>query len=792
MMEARLVVKLATGLLLLQCVLVVEVVRGQSDSGVSVKWGVADSTTDVGKYFRLHIPGDAFSGIVLSYTVKQSDGSPLPTWLEFDTKEAVLQGIPTPADAGQLYLEIAAQGADSRASVTSTVFVRDVPSHTSGSPLRFKTSGPEFVWCKQTESETVATLIIDADLNALPVSHRLGLLQKFISHMNLHERMVKMVPVGNSPLHDSSALVSGNGDCVAPKTGGIFISWLVGCGQVRESHFPVLHKLDDDSSNGKMAKVLGHSVIGWHVTNSHFKASPRKRREAEPTDTPTLYPAMPTKVHAEATDGKMTHTLIDVQSPSMFQPTVTQTPVMKTDEPVAPPPPVAVETSVKVMPTETTPTFAPVTRTKEMPPIVATKTHEHGEPTTSPGSGIDCMLGQNPKVKNQPQRLTYHVGDVINYVVPENTFEDCEVGGTRGLQLQLYADAESKEFPGFLHFDSKNQKLVGLPLQRDVNVYKFNLVATKRDRLFVSVAVTVVVNDTMIKNKNHELSLTVDYDFDKFMSNVSERVHLANRIAGVYGDPDARNLVVTNMKPGSVIYGWTNSTLASPDCPADAVRGLVGQLVNEDGSLTDSAVQKLKPFVLLSAESAPDGPCVGDERFPKVVGKLKPQTTTSEDVAKGAKGGDDDGDMWITTVVPAVVIVVILFIALLAACILYRKKRKGKMNVEEQNTFINKGAPVIFPYELEDKPSDVNKPLLVEGVPPPEYQRAASESPERPLPGHYKNLTATSPADEGITEIPEKPYEPPPPVTASTNGKQTRPAHQQQQQQFTQAPQILP
>lgn len=68
-METWLVVKLTVGLLLLQCVVVVEVVRGQSDSDVSVKWGVADSTANVGRAFQLHIPGDAFSGTVLSYSV---------------------------------------------------------------------------------------------------------------------------------------------------------------------------------------------------------------------------------------------------------------------------------------------------------------------------------------------------------------------------------------------------------------------------------------------------------------------------------------------------------------------------------------------------------------------------------------------------------------------------------------------------------------------------------------------------------------------------------------------------
>ncbi|CAG5125190.1 unnamed protein product [Candidula unifasciata] len=792
-MEVSLLVRLLASMLVLQCV-----VSGQSDSDVNAKWGVADSTATVGQLFRLHIPGDAFSGIVLSHTVTRSDGTPLPSWLEFDTKEALLQGIPTPADAGQLYLEVTAKGADSKASVTTTVFVRDVPSHTSGSPLRFKTSGPEFVWCKQTEPETVATLIVDADLEILPASQRLDLLQKFLSHMSLHEGMIKMVPVGDSPLHDSSALVSGNGDGLAPKTSGLFISWPVGCGQVKESHFSVLHKLDDDSSSGKMAAVLGHSVIGWHVTNSHFQVTPRKRRQVQATPTPALSPVMPTKTKTEATSDRMTHTLIDVQSPSFIQPTATQPPVTKTDEPIVPPPVPAGETSAKLMPTETTPA---VTTTRETPPIIPTKTREPGVPTdVPPVVSVDCELGQKPKVKSPPVKLMYHVGDVIDYVVPEDTFEDCEVGGTRGLELVLYPDTGKDDLPEFLHFDSKQQKLVGLPMEADVKVHKFQLEAKKTESLFVRVELTLIVRDFRMKKKiNHELSVTIDYDYKEFMGNVSERVHLANRIASVYGEPDTKRMVVTNIGQGSVIYQWTNTSLASSDCPVDDVRVLVRQLVNEDGSLTDHAIMKLKPFVLLSAQSQPAGACLGKEMFPEVVGQPKeagtiPEMTTSEAAAKGAAGTGDEDDVWITTVVPAVVIVVILFIALLVACILYRKKRKGKMNVEEQNTFINKGAPVIFPYELEEKPSDVNKPLLVEGTqaPPPEYQRASSESPERPLAGNYRNLTATSAVDDSITEIPEQPYEPPPPVTASTNGKQTRPSHQQQQQPFTQPPQILP
>ena len=41
----------------------------QEDSGISLLWGIADTTASVGRMFQYHIPADAFKGDIQSYKV---------------------------------------------------------------------------------------------------------------------------------------------------------------------------------------------------------------------------------------------------------------------------------------------------------------------------------------------------------------------------------------------------------------------------------------------------------------------------------------------------------------------------------------------------------------------------------------------------------------------------------------------------------------------------------------------------------------------------------------------------
>lgn len=118
-------------------------------------------------------------------------------------------------------------------------------------------------------------------------------------------------------------------------------------------------------------------------------------------------------------------------------------------------------------------------------------------------------------------------------------------------------------------------------------------------------------------------------------------------------------------------------------------------------------------------------------------------------------------DYLLTFIVPIVIIALMLFLASITACIFYRKRRSGKMNLQEdgRQSYGNKGIPVIFQEELEEKPETGTKmPVILKDekppLAPPEYSKSGS-----------LKLNDDS-----------EPYQPPPPFTRTQdNNRQPRP-----------------
>lgn len=83
------------------------------DERVLKQWGLPDTTAQVGKLFRYHIPTDAFTGKVHHYEASETSSSgheSLPGWLQFNGSSSTLEGVPTSQDLGQVYLTIKAFG----------------------------------------------------------------------------------------------------------------------------------------------------------------------------------------------------------------------------------------------------------------------------------------------------------------------------------------------------------------------------------------------------------------------------------------------------------------------------------------------------------------------------------------------------------------------------------------------------------------------------------------------------------------------------------------------------------
>lgn len=480
------------------------------------------------------------------------------------------------------------------------------------------------------------------------------------------------------------------------------------------------------------------------------------------------------------------------------------------------------------VPSTTTTTTRPVTRAPKPTTPKPTTT------TTKETITTEAMKCLKPDINEAISRVNVNVGEMLEYRIPEETFTACGKGGTSSLQLTMLLNTSSRIPDDYwMQFDSKNQVLRALPMEAEIGRHSVTLVAKLPDQeIIINTSFKVHVRQPGKKNAiNHEISMTFDADYATFVRSLDSKLDLARRVASVYGEDNVSSMTVTRIAPGSVVYAWSNKTLAGTGCPVDDIRSVGSKIIRDDGTLSEEAIEKLRPWRLVGAFLAPLGECQHDSAFPVLSATMRPVTArpdaipdmttaykptssvampevvkpdktmaptsppmtspnTTESVAKGSTTSTDD--IWITTVVPAVVIVSILVLALLIACILYRKKRKGKMNLEDQNTFVNKGAPVIFPDELDDKPSDSTKPLLLETppAPPPEYHRGTSESPERRT-GLKETTPPTDEADPDIeeTSVTSPLYQPPPPVTSSS-GKQARPHVQQPYK--SQPPKIQP
>lgn len=812
-----------------------ETVNPPRTDPVALHWGIADTSAVVGKMFNYVIPSDAFKGDIISYKVMEVGKDGLPIWLHFDDKNHQLKGIPSPADIGQHYLEVVVKGYEN--SVAKDVFSVTVTGESpvlTYTPSASENGKPQVVRCKREVPETAVTIVVDTDLESLPALGRLDMINSVSSFLNLANDMMKLLPKGDKPTIDSSTIVTGAGNIKDPKYSGVQVSWLVGCGQVEKDHMSVLQQVEKTALNGTLAKAVGYPIAGWQVTNTFLQeAQHRRRRAIRATATPAVTRTPPTRVSEvvtvtqaikpTVTDEPLTRSVPVMASPSInivptkaiTAPPATQQPtemmtkvVTKPTPPIQPPvtPQVTgqpITTKTEILPSKThVMTTAPPTTGKPQPtpPIVTESTKVDVIPRCEDGS----MPG--PVKKSEMKELVFNAGESRQYHVPEEMFYDCLEGHTSKLRLDLFMDG-TNVLPknSWISIERKSNKWIiyGSPLANDVGEKSFRITAQNSENMppaYDDFKVTVK-NSVKLANPSHVLGLVLDQDFNSFT--VFERRELIKKIRRIYRDEDDEKITVVKFESGSVIFGWTNNSLPTDSCPIGEIKNIVGTLVNEDGSLTKRAESMLSEYSVDKVTAEPKGACMNNPDFPyrgvtypvqptpeppatPKAPKTSPEPTTH--TPKKAEQETSD-DMLITTVVPAVVIIVILLVALMIACCLYRKRRKGKMSLEDKNTFVNnKGAPIIFPDEYDEKPNDVNKPLIMDDekppMPPPEYTRASSESSRS---SDHKNEEYEMEDNDMNSPM----IQPPPPIHSSGGNKQPRP-HMQQAYNNKPAPYVPP
>ncbi|XP_037093320.1 dystroglycan-like [Pollicipes pollicipes] len=392
----------------------------------------------------------------------------------------------------------------------------------------------------------------------------------------------------------------------------------------------------------------------------------------------------------------------------------------------------------------------------------------HGVLLTSVPTPATEEPDQNvPPIRRQPvDRITASVGRLLKQQVPADAFFDMEDGNAREMELRLLT-SERQLVPreSWLRFEPKNQEFIGLPLDKDVGRSHYHLECIDSGGLTVSDSIEVVVQPRDdAKQHTVEFGVTLDNDFRKFSRDPMQKKRLMEKLAELLGDGDTDAMLVHDIREGSVVFSWFNESLPTDECADADIHALREALLDDAQQVTPRAVQALGPdFRLTAAEVTPRGICLA-RRTP----------TTAAAPPAAAPGPLDEqapeskGDEYLVTfIIPAVVIAAMLLIAGLVACVLYRARRRGKMTMTDNGTYVSRGIPVIFSDELEDRMEKSAKtPVILTHERPPEpptYPADGAPSPATPM------LDEHGEAAGGGGE--DTPYERPPPLAGAEAGR---------------------
>ncbi|XP_061639614.1 dystroglycan [Phyllopteryx taeniolatus] len=768
-----------------------------------------DAAAAVGRLFRIEVPAAKMDDPLLETSESGKDG--LPSWLHWDAPHRTLQGLPLDEDIGIYYISAGVSNESFLSSSSSfpEVFSVEVraedPSEAESSQTPTDRAGADGR-CGPDESVTVLTVILDADLTKMSSRQRVELLNNMRSFSGVELSLMRVLPVVNNRLFDMSAFMAGPGNAKKVVENGALLSWKLGCA-LDQSGVPNLAGLQGPAKEGAMSAKLGYPVVGWHVANKKPHVAKRVRRQSNNTPTPVLTSLPPSS--AAEPPVRMVPTL---SSPSVAAPPRSSAPpvrgpvplpgkpTIRVRDPVArtptvePPQPTrAMETtsSVLIEPTATRPvhvepTAAPPTRkptrkpkrpkTTAAPREPKTSTAKPSRRTTPPPGVLPDPYNEKPVLRNPVDQVNALVGTYFEVKIPSDTFFDKEDGTTDKLRLTLRKKLNEAVGEGsWIQFNSTSQLLYGLPDAHHAGKHEYFVQATDRGGLNAIDAIEVRVKRWPANDRSPvAFAARLEGEPRWLTGDIHKKILLVRKLAYALGDRNSSTVSLRNISKGSILVEWTNSSLPHTPCPKEDILTLSRMLGDADGRPTPNFRDAMQPdFRPLGVTAEGRADCAAFSFIPPGETEIPPPAAVTPALGTGRQSADD---VYLHTVIPAVVVAAVLLLAGIVAMICYRKKRKGKLTLEDQATFIKKGVPIIFADELDDSkpPPSSSAPLILleekPPLPPPEYPNAGPPETaplNRELLGEYAALRDDDPN--------APPYQPPPPFATPQEGKGSRP-----------------
>uniref|UniRef100_A0A6P7FWH0 Dystroglycan 1 n=1 Tax=Diabrotica virgifera virgifera TaxID=50390 RepID=A0A6P7FWH0_DIAVI len=376
-----------------------------------------------------------------------------------------------------------------------------------------------------------------------------------------------------------------------------------------------------------------------------------------------------------------------------------------------------------------------------------------------PLTPVTPPMNFSPILRNPVDKVNATVGELLVYKVKDDTFYDPEDVDPRMLNISLLTgDRQPIPPDNWLQFDNKNREFFGIPRKSGRSEYQ--LVCVDSGGLPATDSLEVVVYPPVKKNFNVEFSMNItEIPHEIFINTASLQKKFVEKLMILFEESTTKNFYFLPFKRSydSTIVTWFNKSLPLNRCPHEEIKrveSIVHQMIDKHNMIAHRVHSVMEPeFKVSTIKVYPTGNCKQ-----RVVQEAKPEVSVPIEESTPQSSSDD---YLVTFIVPAVIVFVMLFLATLAAIVLYRRRRMGKMNVEEdgRQSYGNKGIPVIFQEELEEKPEPGTKaPVILKDEKPPL------------APPEYSKSGSVKLADDS------EPYQPPPPFTRTQdNGRQSRP-----------------
>uniref|UniRef100_A0A1A8H8Q6 Dystroglycan 1 n=1 Tax=Nothobranchius korthausae TaxID=1143690 RepID=A0A1A8H8Q6_9TELE len=786
-----------------------------------VHTNIPDSSAIVGQVFQLKVPLRP-THESCSVHLTEMGKKTLPSWLYWDKESCTLRGLALEQDKGVYHILVSGEqisGKTSSPEHLSTVFTIEVyPEERADTEpalltLQSEISGLQPFTCGSEEPVTVLTVILDADLTKMFAEQRVILMEvmRKFSHVPLEH--MRVVPVVNNRLFDMSAFMAGPGNAKKVVENGALLSWKVGCA-LDQSSVPDISSVQSSAKEGTLSARLGYPVVGWHIVNKKPLGVKRVRRQLynTPTPVPSLLPptihqepfsrVVPTPTSpsiAPATDNSVSPVRgplpLPVKPTMRVRDQIAHTPVF------GPPQPTRVlgtTSTISIQPSMTRSTIPeptaiptpPSTTKKPKPPATRkpkkTKSstpvpREPKSTTAKPPKHTTPLslapdLNENPKIHNPIDQVTAWVGTYFEVKIASDAYYDQEDGTTDKLRLTLNrAPKEPVNETSWIQFNSTIQLLYGLPEEKNVGKHEYFMLATDKGGKSIMDAFEVRVNRWSHNDKPSVVFAARFHGDPQTLTNdVHKKILLTKKLSYALGDRNSSTVTLRNITKGSIVVEWTINSLQQSSCPKEQIKVLSDRISDPHGTPKPAFVKAMEPeFKPINISVRGKNVCQSYSFVPPGEVPMPVLPTATPSPGTGRRSSDD---VYLHTVIPAVVVAALLLIAGIIAMVCYRKKRKGKMTIEEQATFIKKGVPIIFADELDDSksPPSSSIPLILQEekppLPPPEYPNMAGP--------HCTLLSQDLMEEYSVYQDDDPnapPYQPPPPFTVPIEGKGSRP-----------------